>query len=100
MTDCKECRNRRAANGLEGNCVLHCINFEPKLPKVTIQEVGMKYWEMSGMTPSEFISEGCDSVKDFYGVGINSVMGCSVVRCASKECIQFLTNYINKERGH
>ena len=79
----------------------NCKNYEEKkLPKVTKQEVGLKFWEFA----DECVEDACTATKKHFGIeGVN-------IKCTGYEneyfhkvcgdCISLFTDAINKDRGY
>ncbi len=70
-----------------------CLNYKPRLPKVTMKEVGLKYWEFA----NDSGAGACLKVKEFFGI-TNMTIGCTGLKCG--QCIQLFVSKINKERGY
>lgn len=70
-----------------------CFNYKPRLPKVTVKEVALKFWELT----NDDATSGCSETKRFFG-HTNAVIKCGGVQCG--DCISLMTNNFNTARGY
>jgi len=75
------------------NCSTKCGNYTPKapkLPEVTVKEIGMKYYELGN---------SCSRTKEYFGIG-NQPKTCGTTYCGTISCISGFVQAINEKRGY